>query len=582
MRHHRRGGQIGVTLVELLVTIVVAGIFFAAIVPVFVLAQKTSSGDKARLVAMNVAQSRIELIRELPFVYLTTDFLNGGSVEATVAGIDTSWAGEGDGKTYVIAYEVERVFKVQQLDGTWSFQTYSDNDPDLPNGVEDYRLVTVRVDWQGQPTPQKTAVLSIAVYRQFTGSEITRMIVSPLTALPTGELGIRTATGPVTIAVDINPVDWEKTDHVTFTVQAANGQVADTAEVVIDHETDPGTQVSWDWTWDAASPPRDGLYTFIAVATTDKGEDGNVWRLTYPLETGPPPAPTGLGVIRGDGKAILQWEPPNANDLTSYEVTRYTVVDGVRTGSVSWGGLPVWTSLFVDRSADSATVYEYEVRAHDLGSEPGDYSSPATAAALDPMEDVAPDPPTRLQLVADGQNITVTWEASPSSDVTYYCVYRDPGSDFRSPIAIRAVGETFRVDDLRAGWNTTHHYEVRAMDVALNESGSAAADILIPAAPVGETFDLAIKVNGYGAQVTVESLAGYLSYPLQSVGSQNEEYVLLLNSGQKRTTKDMPYGWYRVTVAFEGPTSVALERRILVQDIELFRNTTLEYTAPTS
>ena len=44
---YSQGHQRGVTMMELLVTIIVAGIAFAALVPVLVYAQKTGSGDKA-------------------------------------------------------------------------------------------------------------------------------------------------------------------------------------------------------------------------------------------------------------------------------------------------------------------------------------------------------------------------------------------------------------------------------------------------------------------------------------------------------------------------------------------------------
>ncbi len=72
-RHHEaivyapdlRASQRGFSLVELLVTIVLAGIIFAAMVPLFVTALKRTSGDNARNVAQNIAQDRIEQIRLL-------------------------------------------------------------------------------------------------------------------------------------------------------------------------------------------------------------------------------------------------------------------------------------------------------------------------------------------------------------------------------------------------------------------------------------------------------------------------------------------------------------------------------------
>jgi len=51
-----RGDARGFSMVELLVTIVLAGIVFAGMVPLFVNASKASSGDKTRNIAMNAAR----------------------------------------------------------------------------------------------------------------------------------------------------------------------------------------------------------------------------------------------------------------------------------------------------------------------------------------------------------------------------------------------------------------------------------------------------------------------------------------------------------------------------------------------
>jgi hypothetical protein len=121
------------------------------------------------------------------------------------------------------------------------------------------------------------------------------------------------------------------------------------------------------------------------------------------------------------------------------------------------------------------------------------------------------------------------------------------------------------------------------MDAALNESATVSGSVSVPPAPVGEKFDLTVKVNGYAAQVTIESLADYLAYPLSDTGNaQNQQYIAFLNANQKRTFRGLPYGMYRVRIAFEGPSAVPLEARLVVQDVELYQDTILEYTAPTN
>ncbi len=66
---HRRAGF---SMVELLFTVVLAGIIFAAMVPFFANALKRTSGDELRVDATNIAQDRIEQVRLLPYVDITS------------------------------------------------------------------------------------------------------------------------------------------------------------------------------------------------------------------------------------------------------------------------------------------------------------------------------------------------------------------------------------------------------------------------------------------------------------------------------------------------------------------------------
>ena len=60
----RRGAR-GFSFVELLVTIIIAGIAFAAMVPLFVQAQQKNSADNVRNISLQIAQDKIEKIRQL-------------------------------------------------------------------------------------------------------------------------------------------------------------------------------------------------------------------------------------------------------------------------------------------------------------------------------------------------------------------------------------------------------------------------------------------------------------------------------------------------------------------------------------
>ena len=96
----------GFSLVELLVTIVLAGIVFAALVPVFVSAQKASAGDRSRNTATNIAQDRIEKIRLLAFDQIVNDSSHLQSDTFAGGQFGSTSTPAGSGKTYSVTYSV--------------------------------------------------------------------------------------------------------------------------------------------------------------------------------------------------------------------------------------------------------------------------------------------------------------------------------------------------------------------------------------------------------------------------------------------------------------------------------------------
>jgi type II secretory pathway pseudopilin PulG len=123
----------GFSFVELLVSILIAGVAFAALVPLFVQAQSQQSVDKVRVTALNVAQDRIEKVRQLDYDLITTENLamttnSGDWLYAAEFGPSFTTA---RGRVYDVAYDVIEV----QDDG----------------GKVLYKRVTVRVDWTSPP-----------------------------------------------------------------------------------------------------------------------------------------------------------------------------------------------------------------------------------------------------------------------------------------------------------------------------------------------------------------------------------------------------------------------------------------------
>jgi prepilin-type N-terminal cleavage/methylation domain-containing protein len=101
----------GFSMVELLVTMVLAGIVFAAMVPFFVSAARASSGDRARTIATNVAQDRIEKMRMLSFDQLAASNAVANLESSTFAGgqFGSSYSPPGGTSVYPVQYAITPV-----------------------------------------------------------------------------------------------------------------------------------------------------------------------------------------------------------------------------------------------------------------------------------------------------------------------------------------------------------------------------------------------------------------------------------------------------------------------------------------
>jgi prepilin-type N-terminal cleavage/methylation domain-containing protein len=75
----KRNSKAGFSLVEIMIVVVLAAIMFAALIPVFLSAEKGSSRDGVRVAEANIAQDRIEQVRLLPFSSITSPNLNTAS-----------------------------------------------------------------------------------------------------------------------------------------------------------------------------------------------------------------------------------------------------------------------------------------------------------------------------------------------------------------------------------------------------------------------------------------------------------------------------------------------------------------------
>lgn len=146
-----RGSARGFSMVELLVTIVLAGIIFAAMVPMFANALKATTRDNFRATATNIAQDRIEKIRALNYADITATNLNDPTfADGQLGGTFTP---TGSTKSYTIGYYfVDEQPKYKTIEVTVSWSTAANDSLTMQTVVMDPTPVITG----STPTPSTT------------------------------------------------------------------------------------------------------------------------------------------------------------------------------------------------------------------------------------------------------------------------------------------------------------------------------------------------------------------------------------------------------------------------------------------
>jgi prepilin-type N-terminal cleavage/methylation domain-containing protein len=547
----KRPAQRGVTLVELLVTIILAAIFFAAAVPVFVFAQKQSSGDRARVIAANVAQSKLEAVRSVKWELLTP-----GDTYST-------WPNDMGGpvKVYSIACNVENV---------------------PSTGVPDYKLVTVDVSWTPPPTPVKHVVFKTAIYPQHRGPQIIKMdIENNLGNVLNANRWLTRL--PVFVDAQVNSIDLASTDYVRFTMSAANGSFSESQDV-------PKSSASLDGWFHSpglGNGAGDGVYTFTAVAVSTEKRLGESWPLDYTLERGAPASPTlvASGVQQaGDGTVSVSWTAPNpiAGDLGYYAIAFSDTPSPPL--APQYPDLSKASTTFIHRLTNR-TLYYYTVYAYDeRGNSSHSASVPCTPAV---QADLTPPlAPTALTSSPPlGQDVTFSWAANATAEgVVAYRVYRDGDpSALTSPIAVIGTDASlasYSYTDPQVGWSVSHTYYVTAVNAVLNESPPTQfGPFTTPAAPSQQPFGLTIKVTGTNdATVMVASLVNGYVYDTdgQHIVDVKSATPISVKKNQGVTFKPLYYSTYRVTVTFVDRNGSPLGTP-RSKDVELVRDETITF-----
>jgi len=534
------GREAGFSFVELLVTMVIAGIVFAAMVPMFVGASQKSSGDKMRNIALNVAQDRMEKIRQLDYDQITKANLESATFGGEQFGKEWTTYSSGVPRVFSVAYDLKNV------GGSGASPAYV--------------RVKVTVTWTPPPGPVKAVELQTYVSRQYAGPQITNLELTPLTPPDTGEIvGV-----PLTITATVAPGDRASTAKVMFYIFGENGMLVKTAEVKTGQagNATPGVYTT---TWDAAGA-GDGQYSFRAQAYLANDDVGNTWARTATLNlTDGILSVTGLTIAPGNQAITLSWSKVISTKLSHYELWR---------GDTSGGETKLVDDLTANGYTDTGLVnnhtYYYVVCAvNNVGDGVAGPPSNEVSGWPGPQTDVTPPTMPGSFAVAKSNNSAVlSWLKStdlvaPYTGVAGYYVYRnDKGAAPLATLGPNATGLTNEI-----GWEKTYSYSVQAFDgVGLLSPKTATISVTTGVAP---KFALSLtNTSGGGIDVWVRSETspflwwkqGNTTSDSSATQTSSEHY----HDGITRIWGGLPYDTYTVTSLGGFSRSVTLTTNLAV------------------
>ena len=471
----------GFSFVELLVTIVIAGIAFAALVPVFVGAQQATSADQVRNSALQLAQDKLEKVRGLDYDLITTSNLQSSTFANGQFGTSVAWTtGGGGSRTFSVAYQVDLLPVGSTL------------------GTEKYKQVTVTAAWTAPPSPVAPVQLSTMVSQQYAGPQIIRFDVGPDAVLKDENGSSIIIAWPVELDAYIAPEDILSMNqaaseadrgYVLFTVTSLSGTQVDSAKV-----TTPvsGVPAHYQYSWDN-SAAANGVYILQAVAVAGFGSRAQGMPVSIALnyENNAPPAPTSLTALPGDASVILNWIAPAAGDIDYYEVWRST--DGVNYSKR--GDVDVPTVTHSETGLTNGTTYYYKVRVFNAEGVASPFTAVVSVVPAVPADIVPPTVPSPLVAQVDAAQPTVhlSWPVSvdggsPTTGLAGYVLERSPNGT--SWTVLQSLYQANTYDDTTAGWSTTWRYRVKAVDLAGNASAYAAVGPVTTVAPILRTINV--------------------------------------------------------------------------------------------
>jgi fibronectin type 3 domain-containing protein len=172
--------------------------------------------------------------------------------------------------------------------------------------------------------------------------------------------------------------------------------------------------------------------------------------------------PSGVSIFPNINRIQISWA---ANSFVDYFIIYRSISgadDFIRIGTSTNNG-------FSDAVIQYNTTYEYSVSAVYAGNVESDRTNPVYGSI---SNEVAPSPPSALNVVETEDDITVRWTASDDEDLYYFDIYRSLSKNTGfEQINDVPVFKTFsQYLDVNVIEDITYFYRIKSIDVAGNES----------------------------------------------------------------------------------------------------------------
>lgn len=190
----------------------------------------------------------------------------------------------------------------------------------------------------------------------------------------------------------------------------------------------------------------------------------------------PPPAPTGLSAVAGDGHVDLAWDPSGSPDVVGHNLYR-SVTSG--SGYVVLNSTPLTGTAYADAGLVNGTEYYYVLTAVDSSSLESATSAEVSAT---PQDATAPAPPSGLVAVPGDGSVSLDWSDNDEPDLVGYNVHRATTSGGAYTQVNAGPLVTSELVDSGVVGGTTYYYVVTAQDLSGNQS---APSLEVSATPTG-------------------------------------------------------------------------------------------------